>query len=100
VGLTKLAIGVGLLAAISAASCVPLERPVTEREQAAAVGGLVGGAGGAIIGSLIGSAVAGGLHGLPLGAVAGYYVGDRMAQEDRLAGSRLEQSAKEIEWLR
>jgi len=63
-----------------AIGCAPLSRPVTEREQAAGIGGLAGGAGGAIIGSVAGGAVAGGLVGMPIGALAGYYWGDQIAQ--------------------
>ncbi|HWO43209.1 MAG TPA: hypothetical protein VNO43_15510 [Candidatus Eisenbacteria bacterium] len=88
------------LIALVSASCAPLSRPVTHREQTAAVGALAGGAGGAIIGSLVGSAVTGGLFGMPIGAVAGYYLGDRMAQEDRIAQARLEERDAEIERLR
>jgi hypothetical protein len=97
---SKIVIALGLVSAINSVSCEPLSRPMTEREQTAAVGGIVGGASGALIGSLVGSAVTGGLHGMPLGALAGYFVGDRMAQDDRRADSRLEESTKEIEWLR
>jgi outer membrane protein OmpA-like peptidoglycan-associated protein len=50
--------------------------PPTQREEMAAYGGLAGGLTGAVIGSFVGSAVAGGLVGMPLGAVAGYYIGD------------------------
>ena len=56
-----------------------LNKPVTQREQTTGIGALAGGAGGAIIGSMTGSALAGGLIGMPLGALAGYYYGDAMA---------------------
>lgn len=88
------------LVALGAIGCAPLSRPPTQREQTAAVGALAGGAGGAIIGSFAGSAVAGGLFGMPLGAVAGYYIGDQMAREERLAQARLEERDAEIERLR
>ncbi len=61
--------------------CTQLSTPVTQREQTTAIGALTGGTGGAIIGSVTGSALAGGLVGLPLGALAGYYIGDKMAPQ-------------------
>jgi hypothetical protein len=97
----KSSIALAFLIAIASASCA--STPVTEREQAAAAGALIGGAGGAIIGSVAGGAVAGGLVGVPVGAIAGYYIGDRMSQEDRLskeerlAQAREEQIEAEIE---
>ena len=63
----SIAFGVGVVA--TSMACAPLSRPVTQREQTAAVGGLAGGAGGAIIGSMAGGAVAGGLFGIPIGGV-------------------------------
>ena len=72
--LSKVLPGVMGVLLIGSASCAPLSRPVTQREQTAAVGGLAGGATGAIIGSMAGGAVAGGLFGIPIGAVAGYFV--------------------------
>lgn len=74
-----------MILGLTTAGCA-LSRPMTQREQAAAIGGVGGGASGAIIGSLVGAATTGGLFGIPLGAVAGYYVGDRM-------GSRYEREA-------
>ncbi|MGH7928327.1 MAG: peptidoglycan-binding protein [Candidatus Binatia bacterium] len=86
--------------ALTAYGCAGLSRPVTEREQTAAMGGLAGGAGGAIIGSLAGGAVAGGLFGMPIGAVAGWLAGDYMAREDRLAQTRVEEREAELNRLR
>ena len=74
-----------------------LSRP---REQTAAAGGLAGGATGAIIESFAGGAVTGGLFGMPMGALAGYYVGDQMAREERIEQARLEDREAEIERLR
>ena len=85
---------------IITSSCAPLSRPVTHREQSAGAGALVGGAGGAIIGSFAGSAVTGGLFGLPIGALAGYYIGDQMARENRTEQQRLDEREQEIERLR
>ncbi len=65
-----------------------LNTPMTQREQAAGIGVLGGGAAGAIIGSVAGSALAGGLVGVPLGALAGYYYGDKLTPtrgDDRAA---------------
>jgi Putative peptidoglycan binding domain len=90
----------GVAAVATSVSCAPLSRPVTEREQTAAVGGLAGGAGGAIIGSMAGGAVAGGLFGIPIGALAGWYIGDYMANEDRIAQARLEERETELARLR
>jgi outer membrane lipoprotein SlyB len=91
-----------LLGAVIAtsSSCAPLSRPVTQREQTAGAGAVVGGAGGAIIGSVAGSAVTGGLFGLPIGALAGYYLGDQMEREERIEQARLEEREQEIERLR
>jgi uncharacterized protein YcfJ len=83
-----------------AVGCAPLSRPVTQREQTAAVGGLAGGAGGAIIGSMAGGAVAGGLFGIPIGAVAGWYVGDQLARESRMRDAELGERDTEIDRLR
>lgn len=96
----KLTIALGLLLAMGSVSCAPLSRPVTQREQTAAVGALAGGAGGALIGSFVGSAVTGGLFGMPIGAIAGYYIGDQMAQQERLAQARMDDREAEIERLR
>jgi outer membrane protein OmpA-like peptidoglycan-associated protein len=68
---------IGVIALLTAATGCGLLSPPTQREEMAAYGGLAGGATGAVIGSFVGSAVAGGLFGIPLGAVAGYYLGDR-----------------------
>jgi outer membrane lipoprotein SlyB len=89
-----------LVIATGSVSCAPLSRPVTQREQTAGIGALAGGAGGAIIGSFVGSAVTGGLFGLPIGALAGYYIGDRLSQEDRVAQARIEEREAEIDRLR
>ncbi|MGH7823995.1 MAG: glycine zipper domain-containing protein [Candidatus Binatia bacterium] len=96
----KGALVLGLVLATGSVSCAPLSRPVTPREQTTAVGALAGGAGGAIIGSFIGGAVTGGLFGMPLGAVAGYYIGDRLSQEDRMAQARVDDREAEIDRLR
>jgi hypothetical protein len=88
------------LLALTAISCAPLSRPVSERERTAAIGGLAGGAGGAIIGSMAGSAVAGGLFGIPLGAVAGWYLGDRLEARGDVREARLEERDAEIARLR
>jgi hypothetical protein len=98
---TRLAIALALMIAIGTASCSPpLSRPVTQREQTAGIGALAGGAGGAIIGSFVGSAVTGGLFGLPIGALAGYYIGDRMSQDNRVAQARIDDRDSEISRLR
>ncbi|MGH7824535.1 MAG: peptidoglycan-binding domain-containing protein [Candidatus Binatia bacterium] len=90
----------GISLVVTTIGCAPLSRQPTHREQTAAVGGLAGGAGGAIIGSFIGSAVTGGLFGIPLGAIAGYYVGDQMANDDRVAKARMEDRDAELAGLR
>jgi hypothetical protein len=92
----KSAVVLALLMGVASASCGSLATPVTDREQAAAAGAIIGGAGGAIIGSVAGGAVAGGLVGVPVGALAGYYIGDRMSQDDRLSQQeRLAQAREE-----
>lgn len=91
-------LGVSLVAL--AVGCAPLSRPVTEREQSTAIGGLTGGATGAVIGSFAGSAVTGGLFGMPIGAVAGYYIGDRLAQAERTTESQIRERDTEIDRLR
>jgi outer membrane protein OmpA-like peptidoglycan-associated protein len=81
----RITIGAAFLMATT--SCA-LQTPPTQREQATGIGALGGGAAGAIIGSVTGSALAGGLIGLPLGALAGYYYGDKLMppkNEDRVA---------------
>lgn len=97
---TAIAVIFGLVLASASTGCGMLSRDPTEREQSAAIGGLAGGAAGAIIGSFAGSAVTGGLFGIPLGAVAGYYIGDRMASSDRNAQARSDDREREIERLR
>jgi hypothetical protein len=93
------ALGIGLI--FGAVSCAPqVSRPVTEREKTAALGGLAGGATGALIGSMTGSAVAGGLFGIPLGAVAGWYIGDQMAFMQERDQRRFDERETEIERLR
>jgi hypothetical protein len=49
---------------------------------------------------MTGSALAGGLFGIPIGAVAGYYIGDRIAQNNREEQARIEDREREIERLR
>jgi outer membrane protein OmpA-like peptidoglycan-associated protein len=90
--------GLALLAASS--GCGMLSSPPTQREQTAGIGGLVGGATGAIIGSFAGSAVAGGLFGIPLGALAGYYIGDQMSRDRGTREARNEQLDNELAQLR
>jgi hypothetical protein len=92
------ACGVALL--FGAASCAPVSTPVTEREKTAVIGGLAGGATGAIIGSMAGSAVAGGLFGIPLGAVAGWYVGDQYDIALKRDRERATERDSELERLR
>ena len=91
-------LSIALAAALVVASsgCALLSTPPEERDQYAAMGGISGGLAGAIIGSLSGSALAGGLVGMPLGAVAGYYIGDKMAGDQRAARER----DQELERLR
>ena len=96
----NISIATGVALALSATACGQLSRQPTEREQTAAVGGLAGGASGAVIGSMAGSAVAGGLFGIPLGAVAGYYVGDQLASREDSMRSRIDEQEREIERLR
>lgn len=90
----------GLVVLVNSTGCGLLSREPTEREQAAAIGGLAGGATGAIIGSMAGSAVAGGLFGIPLGAVAGYFIGDQLASNGRAMQARADDREREIERLR
>ena len=90
-----------MVLAFGAVSCAPqMSRPVTEREKTAAWGGLAGGAGGAIIGSMAGSAVAGGLFGIPIGAVAGWYLGDQYDLVQNRERARTEERESELERLR
>jgi hypothetical protein len=95
-----IAVLLGVFMLVSSTGCGMLSREPTEREQAAALGGLAGGATGAIIGSMAGSAVAGGLFGIPLGAVAGYFIGDQLASNGRTAQARVDEREREIERLR
>jgi uncharacterized protein YcfJ len=81
-------------------SCAALSQPPTYREKTAAVGGVAGGAAGAIIGSFAGSAVAGGLFGIPIGAVAGYYIGDQMARSEEDGRAQINEREREIDRLR
>lgn len=94
----------GAVLVFGAASCAPqVSRPVTERERTAVIGGLGGGAAGALIGSMTGSALAGGLFGIPLGAVAGWYIGDQYdisMRRDQDRDSELERLRRENERLR
>jgi hypothetical protein len=87
-----------VIALLLVAGCGALDRPPTQREQIAGLGGLGGGIAGAIIGSVTGSAVAGGLVGLPLGALAGYYIGDHWSSAGRDA--RAEEKDSEVAQLR
>ena len=90
-----------LVLVFGAASCAPqVSRPLTERERTAVIGGLGGGAAGAIIGSLTGSAVAGGLFGIPLGAVAGWYIGDQYDIALRQDRERSQEGDAELDRLR
>jgi outer membrane protein OmpA-like peptidoglycan-associated protein len=91
---TQLAVASAFLA--GTVGCATLSEPVTQREQSAGVGALTGGAGGAVIGSLVGSAVTGGLFGMPLGALAGYYIGDQMKEQDGTERVRLSESDRDI----
>jgi hypothetical protein len=95
---------IGIIATVAlltfAFGCAPLSRPVTQREQTAAVGGLAGGAGGALIGSMTGGAVAGGLFGIPIGAVVGWYAGDQLTQNLRNMEAQLNERDKEIDRLK
>lgn len=75
---THAAVAVALLLGSGGCAALTPNTPVTAREQAAGVGALGGGVTGAIIGSMTGSALAGGLVGMPLGALAGYYYGDKV----------------------
>lgn len=95
-----ISVALGFAIAAISLGCAPLSSPPTERERTAAIGGLAGGAGGAIIGSMAGGAVAGGLFGIPIGAVTGWYIGDYMAREDRLAQTRLDERDAELNRLR
>jgi outer membrane lipoprotein SlyB len=94
----------GAVLVFGAVSCAPqASRPLTEREKTAAIGGLAGGATGAIIGSMTGSALAGGLFGIPLGAVAGWYLGDQYdvaLQRERDRDVEIERLRLENERLR
>jgi hypothetical protein len=98
-GFKQISMAVALLMVFSS-GCASLSREPTERERTAALGGLAGGAAGAIIGSFAGSAVAGGLFGIPLGAVAGYYIGDQMASRDETSRSRADEREQELDRLR
>jgi hypothetical protein len=91
---------VGLAIMLASVGCAPLSREPTERERTAGIGGLAGGAAGAIIGSFAGSAVAGGLFGIPLGAVAGYYIGDQLASRNENERSRADEQERELDRLR
>lgn len=95
-----IAVVLGLVLMGSLTGCAALSSPPTERERTAAIGGLAGGATGAIIGSMAGSAVAGGLFGIPLGAVAGYFIGDQLASNDRAMQARSMDRDDEIERLK
>lgn len=77
-----------------------LSQPLSERERDAAFGGIAGGAVGAVIGSLTGSALAGGLFGIPLGAVAGFYIGDQLARNEEESRMRMNERDRELERLR
>jgi hypothetical protein len=92
--------GLGLALVLGTVSCANLSQPVTEREKTAAIGGLAGGATGALIGSFAGSAVAGGLFGIPLGAVAGWYVGDQYDIAMKRDRERAQERDSELDRLR
>jgi Putative peptidoglycan binding domain/Glycine zipper len=100
-GLSKcFSTALGLMLITGAVSCAPTLSPLTEREKTSALGGLAGGATGAIIGSLTGSALAGGLVGIPLGAVAGWYIGDQMARNESEERMRINERDDEIDRLK
>jgi outer membrane protein OmpA-like peptidoglycan-associated protein len=96
--LVSILIGLALISATT--GCGTLSRPPTQREQTAGIGALAGGATGAIIGSFAGSAVAGGLFGIPLGALAGYYIGDRMNRDDLRREAEKRESDRAVAELR
>jgi outer membrane protein OmpA-like peptidoglycan-associated protein len=85
---------------VGTSACGMLSHPPTEREKTAGIGALAGGATGAIIGSFAGSAVAGGLFGIPLGALAGYYIGDQMQQRDMRREAANREGDQELAELR
>jgi hypothetical protein len=92
---------IGVVLVFGAASCAPqVSTPVTERERTAVIGGLLGGASGALIGSMTGSALAGGLFGIPLGAVAGWYIGDQYDIALTRDRQRFEERDSELDRLR
>lgn len=97
----KLLTAIGVVLAFGAAGCAPqVSRPVSERERTAVIGGLLGGASGALIGSMAGSAVTGGLFGIPLGAVAGWYIGDQYDIALTRDRQRMEERDSELDRLR
>ncbi|MGH7824459.1 MAG: OmpA family protein [Candidatus Binatia bacterium] len=96
--IVSLLLALALLAAST--GCGMLSRPPTQREQTAGIGALAGGLGGAIIGSFAGSAVTGGLFGMPLGALAGYYIGDQWLRDRDTREARSQELDKELARLR
>ena len=84
---------------VSISGCA-LMTPPTQREQTAALGALSGGAAGALIGSFAGSAITGGLFGMPLGAIAGYYIGDQMRSRAVTEEAASKERATELARLR
>jgi|GEM_PF-2871276 len=95
-------LSIALAAALVSGSsgCALLSTPPEQRDEYAAIGGLGGGLAGAIIGSMAGGAVAGGLFGMPIGALAGYYIGDRASGDQRSFRERENELNREIERLR
>ncbi|MGH7845448.1 MAG: OmpA family protein [Candidatus Binatia bacterium] len=89
----------GLALLTGSSGCGMLSSP-TEREQSAGVGALAGGVGGAIIGSFTGAAVTGGLFGMPLGALAGYYIGDQWLRDRSTREARNQEADRELAQLR
>jgi outer membrane protein OmpA-like peptidoglycan-associated protein len=87
------------LALTGATGCGILSDP-TQREQSAGIGALAGGVGGAIIGSFTGAAVTGGLFGMPLGALAGYYIGDQWLRDRGSREARDRETDRELAQLR
>jgi outer membrane protein OmpA-like peptidoglycan-associated protein len=91
--------GLGVVFITATIGCAPLSTPITYREQTTGLGALGGGAAGALIGSFAGSAVTGGLIGMPLGAIAGYYIGDRLEGEDSSREATLKEKDTELAQL-
>ncbi len=67
-----------LLATLVTTGCAGL----TAREKGALVGGAGGAAGGALLGAAAGNAAIGAAIGGPVGLLGGYFLGDRLFQDD------------------